>query len=130
METVRRIMKMFSLGNLRLFGRDCSGATTIESTLLAALLAIAILSGVKEAGSLLFSVYDQTDTLVCDAFESVGGSGGGSGGPGGGSGAGYGCGVGGGGSGGGGSGLGGGSGGGGSGLGGGAGSGNGGGNQQ
>lgn len=102
MATLERITKVFSLGTLRLFGRDRSGATTIESTLLVSLLAIAILSGISEVGSILSSSFDQTNAKVCSATNDIGGSGGGGGGPGGGQGSGGGCGVGGGGSGGGG----------------------------
>ncbi len=77
MATVRR-MKIFSLANLRLLGRDCSGATTIENTLLAALIAIAILSGVKEVRSVVYSVFAQTENQICNAVNG-GGCGGGAG---------------------------------------------------
>ncbi len=68
MATLEHITKVFSLGTLRLFGRDRSGATTIETTLLVSLLAIAILSGIQEAGSLVTSAYEQVENQVSGAI--------------------------------------------------------------
>lgn len=83
MATIKRISRLTALGKLRLFGRDCSGASSIENSLLAALIAIAILASIKEVGSLLTSTVKSVDYELCKATNDNGGSGVGGGGSGG-----------------------------------------------
>ena len=63
------LLRIYSLSNLRSLGRDCSGATTIENSLIIALVSLAVISGVSEVGAFVFDIFDKTaDTIeqACD----------------------------------------------------------------
>lgn len=58
------ILHIYSLNNLRSLGRDRSGATSIENSLLGALIAVAIIAAVSELGAMVFQIFDLTAQSV------------------------------------------------------------------
>ena len=77
------LLSIYSPSNLRSLARDRSGATTIENSLLGAIIAIAIIIGVSHLGSLAHQILDLTAQTVERAANGCSGGGGGSGGQGG-----------------------------------------------
>jgi len=57
-------------------GRDRSGATSIENSLLGALIAVAIIAAVSELGSMVYQIFDLTAQSVEQAANGSGGGGG------------------------------------------------------
>lgn len=78
------LLSIYSPNNLRSLARDRSGATTVENSLLGALIAIAIIVGVSHLGLLAHQILDLTAQTVENAANGCSGGGGGSGGNGGG----------------------------------------------
>ena len=71
------MMPMMSIGlpdALRSLARDRSGATTIENSLLAALVAVAVISAASEIGSHVFSNFDNVAQSVGQASNSAAGN--------------------------------------------------------
>ena len=69
------LLSIYSSGNLRSLARDRSGATSIENSLLGAIIAIAIIVGVSHLGSLAHQILDLTAQTVERAANGSGGGG-------------------------------------------------------
>jgi len=69
------LLSIYSPSNLRSLARDRSGATSIENSLLGALIAIAIIIGVSHLGSLAHQILDLTAQTVERAANGSGGGG-------------------------------------------------------
>ena len=70
------LLHIYSLDSLRSLGRDRSGATSIENSLLGALIAVAIIAAVSELGSMVYQIFDLTAQSVEQAANGSGGGGG------------------------------------------------------
>ena len=73
------LLSIFSPGNLRSLARDRSGATSIENSLLGALIAVAIIAAVSELGSMVYQIYDLTAQTIEQAANKKCGPGNGNG---------------------------------------------------
>ena len=58
------LLSIYSPSNLRSLARDRSGATSIENSLLGALIAVAIIAAVSELGSMVYQIYDLTAQTI------------------------------------------------------------------
>ncbi len=67
------LLHIYSLDNLRSLGRDRSGATSIENSLLGALIAVAIIAAVSELGSMVYQIFDLTAQSVEQVADSCSG---------------------------------------------------------
>lgn len=56
--------RTFRLDILRLVSRDCSGATKVEYSLIAALVSVAVLSGASDLGMLVYSIVSKTSQTI------------------------------------------------------------------
>jgi len=74
------LLHIYSLNNLRSLGRDRSGATSIENSLLGALIAVAVIAAVSELGAMAYQIFDLTAQSVEQAASGSGGGDGGGGG--------------------------------------------------
>lgn len=66
----------FWLNNLSLLARDCSGATKIEYSLIAALVSVAIVSGASDLGMLVYSLFNKTSQNIQQVASDPGDAGG------------------------------------------------------
>ena len=57
-------VSIFLLDTLRSLGRDCSGVSKIESSLIIALVTIVVISGANDFGALLYSVFNDTAKAI------------------------------------------------------------------
>ncbi len=58
------LLSIYSPGNLRSLARDRSGATTIENSLLGALIAVVIIASIGHLGSLVHQILDLTAQTI------------------------------------------------------------------
>jgi Flp pilus assembly pilin Flp len=70
---MQSLLHIFSLDNLRSLARDRSGATSIENSLLGALIAVAIIAAISELGSMVYQIFDLTAQSVEQAADGCGG---------------------------------------------------------
>lgn len=66
------LLRIYSLTNLRSLALDRSGATSIENSLLGALIAVAIIAAVGELGSIVYQIFDLTAQSVQQAADNCG----------------------------------------------------------
>ena len=66
------LLRTYSVTNLRSLARDRSGATSIENSLLGALIAVAIIAAVGELGSMVYQIFDLTAQSVEQTAKSCG----------------------------------------------------------
>ena len=69
------LLSIYSPSNLRSLARDRSGATSIENSLLGALIAVAVIAAVSELGAMAYQIFDLTAQSVEQAASGSGGGG-------------------------------------------------------
>ena len=65
------LFRAYLPGNLRYLGRNCAGSTSVENSLLGALIALVIILAVSELGSMVYQIFDLTAQIVEQTVNST-----------------------------------------------------------